>query len=43
MNGKYIMAIDQGTGGTRVIVFDRKAGIRAMACKEITPIYPEPG
>jgi len=43
MNGKYIMAIDQGTGGTRVIVFDRNADIRAMACKEITPIYPEPG
>jgi glycerol kinase len=43
MDGRYIMAIDQGTGGTRVIIFDRKAEILAMAYKETTPIYPEPG
>jgi glycerol kinase len=37
------MAIDQGTGGTRVILFDRSADIRSMAYRETTPIYPQPG
>jgi glycerol kinase len=43
MKNRYVMAIDQGTGGTRVIVFNRKAEILAMAYEETTPIYPEPG
>jgi glycerol kinase len=43
MNDRYIMAIDQGTGGTRVIVFDREADILAMAYEETAPVYPQPG
>jgi glycerol kinase len=43
MNGTYIMAIDQGTGGTRVIVFDREAAVRGMASVETASFYPESG
>jgi len=43
MKKKYIMAIDQGTGGTRVILFNGKAEIHSMTHREITPIYPKPG
>jgi glycerol kinase len=39
----YIMAIDQGTTGTRVILFDHNAEIRSMAYREIRQIYPNPG
>jgi len=39
----YIMAIDQGTTGTRVILFNRTGGIHSMAYKEIGQIYPNPG
>jgi glycerol kinase len=39
----YIMAIDQGTTGTRVILFDHDAEIRSMAYREIRQIYPKPG
>jgi glycerol kinase len=44
MNGKgYIMAIDQGTTGTRVILFNHNAEICSMAYREIRQIYPNPG
>jgi len=39
----YIMSIDQGTGGTRVILFNHRGGIHSMAHREITQIYPRPG
>jgi glycerol kinase len=38
-----IMAIDQGTTGTRVILFNHNAEIRSMAYREIRQIYPNPG
>ncbi len=38
-----IMAIDQGTTGTRVILFNHDAEIRSMAYREIRQIYPNPG
>jgi glycerol kinase len=37
------MAIDQGTTGTRVILFDHDAEVRSMAYREIRQIYPNPG
>lgn len=40
---KFIMAIDQGTTGTRVILFDRSGDIKASAYHEIKQYYPEPG
>ena len=39
----FIMAIDQGTTGTRVILFDHAGKIHSMAYKEIQQIYPHPG
>src|SRR4030043_1168790 len=43
MDRKYVMAIDQGTTGTRVILFDRNGEIHSMAYQEIQQIYPKPG
>lgn len=40
---KYIMAIDQGTTGTRVILFDRRGQIICDAYQEIKQFYPRPG
>lgn len=43
MNNSYILAIDQGTGGTRVIIFNHGTEIKSIAYKETVPIYPLPG
>ncbi len=43
MNKKYVMAIDQGTTGTRVILFNHDGAIHSMAYREIRQIYPNPG
>ena len=40
---KYILALDQGTTSSRAIVFDRKGSALAVAQKEFTQIYPQPG
>lgn len=40
---KYIMAIDQGTTGTTVMIFDRKGEAVASGYKEIRQYYPKPG
>ena len=40
---RYILAIDQGTTGTRVILFNRAGDIHSMAYKEIRQLYPNPG
>ncbi len=40
---KYIMALDQGTTSSRSILFDHEGRIAAMAQKEFTQIYPQPG
>ena len=37
------MALDQGTTSSRAIIFDRTGSIVAMAQKEFTQIYPQPG
>ena len=39
----YVLAIDQGTTGTKVIVFDHEAQIRAQSYSEFTQHYPQPG
>ncbi len=38
-----ILALDQGTTSSRAIVFDETGAIRAMAQREITQIFPQPG
>ncbi|MCK4748209.1 MAG: glycerol kinase, partial [Bacteroidales bacterium] len=43
MERPYIMAIDQGTTGTRVILFDHDGSIKSEAYREIKQIYPHPG
>ena len=39
----YLLALDQGTSSSRSIVFDREGHIVAVAQKELTQIYPQPG
>ncbi len=39
----YILALDQGTSSSRSIVFTPEGQIVAMAQREITQIYPQPG
>ncbi|MBB5213419.1 glycerol kinase GlpK [Parapusillimonas granuli] len=39
----YILALDQGTSSSRSIVFDREGNIAALAQKELTQHYPQPG
>lgn len=41
--GKYIMALDQGTTSSRCILFDKKGKILSMAQKEFSQLYPHPG
>jgi glycerol kinase len=43
MDKKYIMAIDQGTTGTRVILFTHAGDVHATAYREIEQIFPQPG
>lgn len=40
---QFVMALDAGTTSNRCILFDRKGKIRAMAQREFTQIYPQPG
>jgi len=42
MNG-YILAIDQGTTGSRVMILNQKAQVVASAYSEFPQIYPQPG
>ena len=39
----YILAIDQGTTGSTVMLFDKSGAIVAKAYSEFTQIYPKPG
>ncbi|MDT4896888.1 MAG: glycerol kinase [Acidobacteriota bacterium] len=43
MTDGYILAIDQGTTGTKVLIFDHEANIKARAYSEFTQHYPQPG
>jgi glycerol kinase len=39
----YILALDEGTTSARAIVFDAAGGIRAVAQREFTQHFPQPG
>ncbi|MBK6469891.1 MAG: glycerol kinase GlpK [Betaproteobacteria bacterium] len=39
----YILALDQGTSSSRSIVFDARGHVVAMAQRELTQHYPQPG
>jgi glycerol kinase len=43
MGERYVAAVDQGTGSSRCLVFDRSARLVSMAQKEHRPIFPRPG
>jgi len=40
---KFIISIDQGTTGTRVVLFDQKGRIYKSAYREIKQFFPNPG
>jgi glycerol kinase len=39
----YILALDQGTTSSRAIIFDQQLQVRALAQREFTQIFPQPG
>jgi glycerol kinase len=39
----YILSIDQGTTGTRAILFTHSGAVHSMGYREIRQIYPHPG
>ncbi len=39
----YILAIDQGTTGSRAILFNHEGMVHSMAYRELRQIYPQPG
>jgi len=43
MKKGYILAIDQGTTGSRVILFNHVGEIHSMAYRELRQIFPKPG
>ncbi len=43
MQGKYILAIDQGTTNTKVLLLDRQGRIAARASHPISISFPRPG
>ncbi|HWB62312.1 MAG TPA: glycerol kinase GlpK [Chitinophagales bacterium] len=42
-NRKFILALDQGTTSSRSIIFDDQGNIVAIAQKEFSQIFPQPG
>lgn len=43
MTEGYVLSIDQGTTGTKVIIFDHAGSIRGQSYAEFTQHYPRPG
>ena len=41
--GTYILALDQGTTSSRAMLFNREAGVRAIAQKALQQYFPSPG
>ena len=43
MNGKFLLAIDQGTSSSRTVIYGHDARVVASAQQEFPQIYPKPG
>lgn len=43
MSSEYVLAIDQGTTGTTVVLFDHESKIVGKVYQEFTQYYPKPG
>jgi glycerol kinase len=42
-NGRYLLAIDQGTSSSRTVIYDHATNVVASAQQEFPQIYPQPG
>ena len=42
-NGKYLLAIDQGTSSSRAVIYDHETRVIASAQQEFPQHYPQPG
>jgi glycerol kinase len=40
---RYILSLDQGTTSSRALLFDDQGAVRAIAQREFTQIFPQPG
>ena len=40
MTASHVLAIDQGTTGTKVLVLDRRLSVRARVYQELRQIFP---
>ncbi|MGA8617596.1 MAG: glycerol kinase GlpK [Candidatus Sulfotelmatobacter sp.] len=40
---RYILSLDQGTTSSRALLFDDQGAVRAVAQREFTQIFPQPG
>jgi glycerol kinase len=40
---RYILSLDQGTTSSRALLFDHHGAVRAVAQREFTQIFPQPG
>ncbi len=43
MNGRYILALDQGTSSSRALIVDAAGAVVAARAHEFRQIYPQPG
>jgi glycerol kinase len=43
MKNKYILTIDQGTSGTKTVIFDSQGQIIAKATEPLVSFFPQPG
>ena len=43
MSDSYILAIDQGTSGTKTVIFDSQGVIAAKATEPLKSYFPQPG
>ena len=43
MTDKVILVLDEGTTSTRAMAFSPKGGVLAVAQRELTQFYPQPG
>ena len=43
MAENFILAVDQGTSGTKAVIFDSQGNIHARAAAPLTSSYPRPG
>ena len=43
MSGRHVLAVDQGTTNTKVLLFDERADVVARATRPVDIAFPQPG